>query len=401
MSDNTVVINPAAERSSLLVNNIEINHQPLPGATTLLEVVVTSKENKHETATITTRLESTKVDALKDNRPVAFTYGPARNSNVFYGYTNSVTASKAYQQDGTYDIECFGTTGVLQEGKPRFYTNQTVPQMVADIVKSHSLGVQVDEHSFAFPTYAQTDGTDWAAIVELASFIGCVLYNYRGVVRLVNPLRVLSETAPVIKLIRGETSLDPARQLLEFTPASRSETLASLVTPVFPYFDSTTPALSSPLDANHRLYTDGPILSKEMAEVAEASWTSGTESWTQAAIGRIAGNPNVIPGSVVSVNTGGSGVIDHDFDGLWLVREVQHNISTKSFQTMVALGRPDKVPTNTNTEYKPFWTLSPSGRPQVVRNGDVWESSWKTVSTISSHLYPTLSTTSNTSWKVP
>jgi hypothetical protein len=58
------------------------------------------------------------------------------------------------------------------------------------------------------------------------------------------------------------------------------------------------------------------------------------------------------------------------------------------------------VPTNTNTDYKPFWSISPNGRPQVVKNADVWESSWKTVSTVSSQLSPDKAEVSNTTWKV-
>lgn len=384
----------------MLVNQIEVDEKPLPlGDEIVLQVMVSSQENQHEQAIITTKLAATEVEALKD-KTIAFTYGPRANQATFHGYVNTITVSKTYQRDGVYDIACFGCTSPLQEGRPRFFVDKTGPQIVSEIVTSHNLGVQVDEHAFRFPSYAQTDDTDWATIVDVASNFGWAVYTHNGVVRMADPSRLLTETGPVLRLIRGNDVLDKTRQLLDFMPESKSDTLASLVTPVFAFFDGDKVALTHKIDKKHRLYTDSPSLNRAMAEIGVKMWESNPTAWTQHAQGRIQGNPKITPGVVVDIQSTGSSVIEHDYDGAWLVRGVQHILTAKSFQTLLTLSRKEGVKTST-TEYRPFWTNAITGRPQVVRNGDVWESSWKSVSTVSSHLNPVKSTTSNHIWKVP
>ena len=64
------------------------------------------------------------------------------------------------------------------------------------------------------------------------------------------------------------------------------------------------------------------------------------------------------------------------YSGRWLVRGVQHKMDMQSFQTSLALARPDNTSGVSTTNYSPFWTQAGKAKPVLTLTDGQWISSW-------------------------
>lgn len=396
----TFVLDPAitALGSGLLVNTILANGEPLQ-IETLKEVTIDSQDYAHEQAIISVTLTTPQVNSLQDST-IKFTYGPRLALSTFYGYISEIAPSRNYQENMMYDLTCTGATRPLQEyGKPRFYTKKTITAIVADLITQRHLGVQVEQSDFQFASLAQTSQSDWEFILAVAKLAGFSVYNYQGVVRIVNPMRILNESGPSIRLIKGDEVLDKSRVLLDFQPIAYSTKKPKHTQPAFGYFNNGNPQVTHVPDENYNFHSDTPILDKSMADFFVKAWDSNSDYWVQKATARIQGNTSIHPGVMVSVQISGSSVIQHDYDGLWLVQGTRHSITAGSFQTSLVMARDNKKRL-ANTDTKP-WTQTAQGHPQMSQKSveDDWQSSWKTPEYISANIKSSPSKTpSNPVW---
>lgn len=370
--------NQALER--ILVYDINVEGEELNLSTSeIRKVDVGNEEGTHEYALITTQLTKKQVDRFVD-KMISFSYGRTTNNSAFYGYIVSITPNRDYQTDTIVDISCIGVTWPLQSGTPRFTRNVTVPSLFSSVVTSHGLGCQVYSHSLVWPALAQTDGSDWEFLLELAARIGYAVYNYKGVVRLADPLRILRETPVFSQFIKGDDVLDKTRELLDWSPTTLSMNLRENLQPAFGYFTGGAPVTSNDrLVKPFKLMTDVPVTSKDMADTYVKAWNNRADYWNQQATARIHGNAQVVPGINVAIQASPRPVPVNEYDGVWLVRRVKHSFTHNSFQTQMVLSR-DTLDTPTvpvNPQFRWFWNTA-SGSPRVVMDdtNKKWRSSW-------------------------
>lgn len=376
--------NPAlGANQAILVNRITVDGQTINASPAeIYSVSVSSHDLKHDQAVITTKLTKTQAKEFLD-KTVSFSYGPVTNRGSFFGYVSVVSPSRSYQQDLTYDITCLGVTKPLQTGEPRFFRNRTGPEIAAEIVGAHRLGFYSDFHGFRWPSVGQTGESDWNLVCEVAVLCGFSVFVDQGVVRLVNSDHALRTQAPVVHLLKGDQVLDRGRELLDFNPVDKSTTLRPNIVPSYGYFNpSGDPAVTTNSESETRLVTDVPILSKGMADTLVTAFQKSSQKWNQTASARIIGNPSIKPGMTVSIQLGGSSVVANDYDGVWLVKGVEHSLTHNSFQTNLSLGR-DTKHRPTNTAFQQFYSNVSQGKPKVLldsSNPDSkrWKSSWGT-----------------------
>lgn len=390
-----VSVNNAALNTlqQILVSNVEIDGELLNLSTSeLKQVRISNTENRHEAAVITTQLTKTQIDRYI-NKTITFNYGPRFTGRTFYGYIIVINPNQDYQQDALVDIHCFGTTWPLQSGEPRFYTNRTAPSVFGDIVTSHNLGCQVDEHPYTWPALAQTEESDWEFLQTLATRIGYSIYVYNGVVRLVNPVRVMAETGVYQRFIRSDDVLDTTRQLLDFNPSTQSLRIRDNVKPSFGYFDGEVPTLTKPKGVlPYKMSTDTPIKNRDMGQVYSEAWERRIDFWNQQATARINGDASIIPGINISIQVSGNTAGRNEYDGTWFVRGVEHSLTNNSFQTALDLARDDMTERLINTDFRWFFTQANQGNPRLVKvekgnpPSKFWESTWREVETIHSQL---------------
>lgn len=386
-----VAVNSAALNSlqQILVTDIEVDGELLNlSASELKQVRISNFENKHESAVITTQLTKAQIDRFI-NKTITFNYGPRFSGRTFHGYIIVINPNQDYQQDTIVDLMCFGTTWPLQSGEPRFFVNRTAPSVFAEIVLSHNLGCQVDEHPYVWPALSQTEESDWEFLQTLATRIGYVIYLYNGVIRLVNPIKALTETGIYQRFIRSDDVLDPTRQLLDFNPSTQSLRIRDNLKPSFGYFDGTTAALTSPKGTfPYRVSTDTPVKDRKMGEVYSEAWERRIDFWNQQATARINGNATIIPGINISVQISGNPSGRNEYDGTWFVRGVEHSLTNNSFQTALDLARDKFTPRSINTDFRWFFAQAAQGSPRLVKvergnpPSKYWESTWRRQETI-------------------
>lgn len=374
------VSNPAqGSLQRIMVYDIRVEGEEMNLSTSeIRKVEVLNNENSHEYALITTQLTKKQIGAFVNKR-ISFSYGRRTNSTTFYGYVVAVNPSRDYQLDTIVDISCIGVTWPMQSGTPRFVQNSTVSSMFASIVTSHGLGAQVYEHPTSWPALSQTEESDWQMLINLANKVGFAVYNYKGIVRLVDPMRVLQEDPVFQQFIKGDDVLDKSRELLDWSPLTQSMELRENIQPAFGFFEGAAPAVSQDrLVRPFRLMTDVPVKNKTMAETYVKAWNHRAEFWNQQATARIQGNSQVVPGINVSVQTTVRTTQPNEYDGVWLVRGVKHALTHNSFQTQLDLSRETKdLTTKVNPNFSWFWNTR-RGIPSIVEDTATnrWRSSW-------------------------
>lgn len=366
------VNNPALSTlQKLLVFNIQVDGQALNLTDSEIQSVeVGNAENSHEYATITTQLSKSQINSFV-NKTITFSYGKTSQRNNFFGYVVTITPNRDYQQDTIVDIFCMGVTWHMQNGKPKFLENKTVPLAFAELVRAYNLGVQADGHSYNWPVIAQTDESDWEFLQTLAKRVGYCIYNYRGIVRLVDPVRILTTTGVFNRYIKGDDVIDPTRELFDWTATTQSLQIRETMKPTYGYFETDSNqrksvAMSRPLSPPYKLNTDTPVKDWGMAKAYNDAWDKRVDYWDQQATARVNGNALLVPGINISVQVSGVRNVANDYDGVWMIREVKHVITHNSFQTQVALSRDSRV-TPVNTDFRWFWAINRQGAPMVIR----------------------------------
>lgn len=315
-------------------------------------------------------------DGLKD-QPISFIYGLSPRTEFFFGYIVEVSEEQANNANLTFTLQIVGTTLAMQQGRPRFWPNKTIPSLVSDLVNANLLGAYVTGPVQTWNGLAQTEESDWQIAVELAGRIGFVLFNWNGVVICAEPMTLYNSQGPYTQLI-SQTNVDSGQwQLLEFTPSDTSEQTYTGMGIKFAYLASNQQVAwaEEPNKTNFHFVSSLPVRSQEEAETYLNALTKGLTNWHKQSSARIKGDALIYPGVCVEIVTSDA-TRDKSFDGKWLVLGVQHKMDNQSFQTQLSLSRPDSNTITQISPYKPFWDLAGKGKPTMWLNGTRWMSSW-------------------------
>jgi hypothetical protein len=390
--------NPALNNiQQILVRDIRIDGIELNiSQSELKQVLLTNQENEHEMVLITTLLTRVQIDNFIGKR-IQFKYGPRSKEGSFYGYVVTLNPNQEYKADSIVDILCLGMTWPLQSGLPRYVTDSTASDLFGDIVTGYKLGCQVDDHPYKWPVLAQTVESDWEFLQTLATRLGFCIYFYKGIVRLVDPMRIISSTGVYESYTKADDVLDIDRELIDFSPTTQSLKLRENVRPTYGYFDrSGSPVIDKPstnssinplfLDDNSsptpipvppfRMSTDTPIVDEEMAEVYSESWTHRIDFWNHQAVARIHGDADIVPGVLVSIQISNSSSGKNVHDGIWMVRGIRHSFTNNAFQTELVLAR-DTINRKTGVQFD--WFYGTGNVPKINYDdlNSYWVSNWE------------------------
>lgn len=317
-------------------------------------------------------------------QPVNFTYGVAPQVEQFYGYIVSITPDQQFKQGLNYIITMVGSTLALQQVNRRFYTNTSIPQLVKKCVDRASLGFDVAVSDsivgYQWPSLGVTTETDWTLVNGLANWAGCLVFNWGGVVRLVDPAE-LFRMYPFTTLVSSDDLLETDRKLMDFKPTEQTIEQVSKAPQEFYFFDGAGTVVShkqstTATGVQHAPYFDSPVRNRQEAELLANASAKSLSRWLQNATARIKGDASIYPGVTVEVNTGTRSATAK-YNGRWLVVSVKHSMKRDAFATELALIRPGaSIPSLVKSSFEHFWRSSPKARPALSLRDGRWMSSW-------------------------
>lgn len=352
------------------------------------EATFNFNENQHDLAVLmVTSPTLTDTEGIA-NQPISFFFGGAPRTEVFNGYVGSVSEQQAGAGALTFQMAIMGTTKPLQMGQPSFWVNKSIPGAVQSTAYRNGLGFHGHQHEYVWPAVAQTNESDWQFITSLAKRMGWRVYTRYGVIGCYDPLKLLVETGAFMQLVSSSYSgsvdyIDaPERSLLEFQPLEASEDRLVTTGARIGYFHQASGgSVVQTIDQigdfdNYRFMNNVLLRNNTEAEIYVNGDNHSPEKWGQQATARLMGNTQIYPGMAVEVLTSNTRYYHDHYNGRWLVRGVTHKMDRQSFQTLVALARPDSSTPIQRLPYEPFWFRVGRPKPTLSLVEDKWVSSW-------------------------
>jgi hypothetical protein len=366
-------------------------------ALTVIEADVDLVEDQHQAALLTVTSSDSSMDfASLPGKRVEFDYGFLGDSAKFQGYFYSVTPQQKVQDQRVIDtqlIQCLGPSMVFKANIPRFFSDMTCTQALQRIVNESQLGFN-DEYRndyMIWRSLAQTDESDWQMIIYLADRLGCSVVMSRGVVRLIDYKTVMSREMPTRSYRRAENMPSfatpigaQANRILEFTPSNATAT-DPFYTPTSMAYLAGQQAVAVPQDPTPgqrfipQFRTDLPARSADEAEQIQNGYY--IPDWVQEADVTLLGDAVLEPGVNISIaNRASRGNVKRpQYDGMWYVREVHHEVTNQRFLTKLHVARTGDRAYNVRQPI-PFWIGDKRGVPSMRPSGDgQWLSSWRGV----------------------
>lgn len=347
---------------------------------TVLEASLNFNQNQHDLVTLVlasaTLIET---DGMVD-KPIFFAFGQSPRIDTFYGYILAVREVTSKADSFQFSLLIVGATRVMQGGQPRFWRDRTVPGAIEETVLRGMLGYSGQTHNHKWKSLAQTNESDWALIVRLASRLGWDVYNRYGVVMCYDPEKLFEERGAYTHLIagsEGDISTQDERTILDFEASETSDETPDAIGHKLGYFSGDKPQIVTQEGAFRRYTFRNDIVIRDSAEAEVYQTASNTADAydTQKAKARLFGEADLWPGMSVDVTTSNQRIYRGRFDGRWMIDSVSHKMDRASFQTQVSLSRPGKARIR-DLPYRSFWAADGLAKPQMSLSDGSWTSTW-------------------------
>lgn len=318
--------------------------------------------------------------ALAAGAPMTVRYGAdVTNLYPFFGYVDHTEPHSLQTGDYT-DIVCIGPTRICKTGSARTFTKRTIPGILGDVFNRWQLGFLSDTHLQQWATQEQTAGqSDWAFAISLVQQIGFTLVPQGAIIRLIDPVKVLSVAPPL--LVQSLFSFEPivaaqgsarsgsvyARHVVQgdgYAVGANPPTILGT-------FDGIDPQVQS----NVALATVPPSLGEAQAL---ANGAARNNVWVHQATLVMQGDARLRPGSVIDFEPPSAAYVS--YRGLWAVIDVDHTLSgAKSFVSTLKLGRDSFGPVQVRPSGTPIPTsfgTQKRGVPGTIWRNNQWTAQW-------------------------
>jgi hypothetical protein len=352
---------------------------------TVSEATISGAEYQHDVVSMSCTSETLKDTTSLAGSAISFYWGLAPRTELFNGYINAVTDDQNATGSAalTFTMSILGATKEMQTGNPHYWGNYTIPQAVETLAYRGLLGSHHHDDPHVWLSLAQTDESDWKLACDLAKRLGWSIFSRYGVVMCYSPLRLFIENGSYIQLVASQYAAtdfaDYERALVDFTPIEDSESSYRNIGAKIAYFNGDTVQSAVQPGTGFTMYkylSNLPVRNAEEAAIYCNIKQFSASSWKQQATARVLGNANIYPGMNVDIYTSNPKYYRDRYNGRWLVRGVQHHMDRQTFQTMLALARPDSTAAIQTAPYVPFWTQAGKARPNLTLFEGQWSSSW-------------------------
>lgn len=352
---------------------------------------VVQEEYRHDIAVYAVASKP-KSYAYQSGTPVRIAWSSGRASSAFCGYVHHIEPSSG----GLTTVWCRGASAVLDDGAQTTFRNRTIPSIVSEVSRSLNFDVTAEAHGQVFDIVTATGGRLWRTLVEYAQEIGYSFYSHNTRLMLhprLYTVRKYAGEAPVFRSAPGQ----PAHSLLAFDPEDGHAPVGQLrsnrvITSVDPRtgkpFSVTGGVMKAELGRTMTLPNGTVYENIGTGTPEEARWKlaamAENERFAITASARTLGDARVHQTWPVIVAGTGS-----QYEGLWFVRKVVHNITDPTYTLDLELGKDGRGSTVTIPSERERRVVdtrgNPQGRPKSAMPPTVlvdgkWRAQWSAAS---------------------
>jgi phage protein D len=283
-------------------------------------------------------------DDIPTGLPLKFSWQQGIVSTEWYGYVSYVSKTVANsQREKIMEVHCVGSTFPLKERDNRVFTDTTIPEAVASIVKENGMNFIGDPHPRRFPQLTMAGHSYWEWIQEQAKRIGFATivdgsnFYFRRIDGLIDqtissvPVLDAGDSPSLYRAQYYDRTLDMFRVLkgdhIESSPNLRTEKVTAGVDP-FTGEAHTTSATPANVGVNLRTSSNEVLFSEYRSDQVVSQYSEGElmaqgaaqmARMTMPAKVKCQGDGRIRPYNPVYIR--GTGALT---DGYWVVKEAKH-----------------------------------------------------------------------------
>jgi phage protein D len=347
---------PSAPNHSLIVriDGVAVDYAAIE------RVDISLKANEHDLAVvILAGISPLSVTDYVD-RPISVEVEvPYGQGFTFCGYINHVNPShKAASGQVNFSlfqeatIYCLGASSVMRGKKNRVWNEVTVLDMVSDFSREYNLSYSCPNTSPTLPRLVQRGVSDWAALSRACVQSGLSVNVHGTEIHVWNPVQSIRYGAPAANLITvadAEAYVSGPGRIMEFDASIgtshaygdvNEESLALLDDTGKLLTAKSTDLLGTPRYGTDMVSGVTDVLPVEARSMKDARRKlQATLAYADAFVASVttSGVAGPLPGSAIRIDG-----FNSEFDGVWLVRELDMRFNRGHFLTDFKIGRNTK-----------------------------------------------------------
>jgi len=341
--------NPLSPDVAIRFDGVEVDYTSVASFTLNLD------EGQHDTCVIEMRGMHPKAITDYINAPVRVTLSSGEyRKQEFCGYVMYVEPTSV-TRDGLVNgspfqnakIVCFGTSVTMRGGKTRVWEDTSISVLAQHMANTYRFSLDSPKDAYTFPRLVQKEESDWQFLTRAAAEYGYRVTVHGTHMHIWDQTKALGRKASYNVLTTMRKQLDAVPGMIlrfegSFGYVTPDGYATSYKTTIMDK-DGVTVNVSS-RDLPEHTISGYPANSKYESSVHEPLHTVeegrrllekyNKKSFPFNAIVEVTAGAGIVPGGVVSIDEYNS-----NFDGLWYVRSVSHEVGGSSYISRLKIAR--------------------------------------------------------------
>lgn len=302
-------------------------------------------------------------------------------ADTFIGYVDQVvplskTSQGTLNRSPFHDVTiiALGVSYSMRGAKSKVWEGYTLTQIAMEIAKKYSLSLDTPTVPMLSNTYIQKSESDWQFLSRIASIHGLSVTCHGTHLHLFDPFKAAKRGVSYHKLLTLRAGVNAGRphpgSVIEFKGNFKNDhpdgvykdTVVTVMQDNGDQFDVSTSSLSGatkPARFSNRLSESAD----NYAEAVKAIEAEAKDHYDYEATVQVMGILGCRPGGIVDLDSYGA-----EFDGLWYVTSVNHQITSGVFTTTLDIRK------NVNSELENVYNVKKLDRvPESILKNDVWK----------------------------
>lgn len=351
-------------------NILTAQYQAQKPLTRLRRVVVTQKFGNHTLAFLDYRFTDRKQYVLpREGTPFSARWGAAPlNLGTFYGYVNHYESTASDTGQSQTRMVALGTSQRMNSMTPSTWSDITASTIARDMAKRYKMRSVIHNHPWVMDNWTTGPRTDWRALKDLADEIGYLFWVDGPTLYFLDPTKILASASTLsTPRIRNSDILGPVKVLGGTNiPGLQERTERRVIYGL----DYTTNELFEANAGDTSLPTS--VLPVNVTNFSQAGQVTSAATRREGDYYTVKmtvkGNAGLFPGRLFQVN---SGRVNTDQEGLWVVAEAVHTVTSKDFTTELIATRGTESVLVSRVKTTIRGATEQAGA--VVRDGKTWE----------------------------